>query len=349
MLRVNSNIGFGVRNQKTSVIGSTSITPFIHAWDINSGELGTEYDDPVTLASAGVSLAVDKQKKFVALGLSASPYIKVYNFGVDGFGTLLDDPSTLPAGTTQDCVFADNYGGSLQYPINLILRTTGVPALEAYKIDETGFLSKWTTLSSPPSGNGQCLAIDHNSRTIAFGTDVTPYIHCYIWAPGTSGFGSKYPDPASLPPATVNGVGFYPEYITRPGSIVVAHSTSPYVTGWPFSSGGFGTKYSNPSVLPTGTCNNVVFNPAGTVVVIVSNVSPYIHAYKWTVSSGFGTKYSDPSSAPTSFLYNVKFSSDGLRVVADGGSFGVIYTFDEINGFGDRVNLTEVTNGIHIT
>ena len=35
------------------------------------------------------------------------------------------------------------------------------------------------------------------------------------------------------------------------GDIAVAHSTSPYITAYPWSSG-FGTKYANPATLPAG-------------------------------------------------------------------------------------------------
>jgi hypothetical protein len=36
------------------------------------------------------------------------------------------------------------------------------------------------------------------------------------------------------------------------GDIAVAHFTSPYISVYPWSSG-FGTKYANPSTLPTGS------------------------------------------------------------------------------------------------
>ena len=38
--------------------------------------------------------------------------------------------------------------------------------------------------------------------------------------------------------------------------VAVAHSDSPFVSAYPFSAG-FGTKYADPAVLPTGTGRNV--------------------------------------------------------------------------------------------
>ena len=43
------------------------------------------------------------------------------------------------------------------------------------------------------------------------------------------------------------------------GTIAVAHGTSPYITAYPWSSSGFGTKYSDPSTLPTGIGFSVAF------------------------------------------------------------------------------------------
>ena len=41
--------------------------------------------------------------------------------------------------------------------------------------------------------------------------------------------------------------------------IAVAHSNSPYITAYPWSSSGFGTKFSNPGTLPTDTGYGVAF------------------------------------------------------------------------------------------
>jgi hypothetical protein len=41
-------------------------------------------------------------------------------------------------------------------------------------------------------------------------------------------------------------------------ALAVAHLNSPYITAYPWS-GGFGTKYSDPSTLPTGDGDSVAF------------------------------------------------------------------------------------------
>ena len=43
--------------------------------------------------------------------------------------------------------------------------------------------------------------------------------------------------------------------------LAVGHYSSPYISVYPWSSG-FGTKYANPSTLPTGNGRGVAFSPA---------------------------------------------------------------------------------------
>ena len=91
------------------------------------------------------------------------------------------------------------------------------------------------------------------------------------------------------------------------GTIAVAHGTSPYITAYTFNSGsGFGTKYSNPSTLPTSTGRGVAFSPDNSAIAVPHESSPYITAYPWS-ASGFGTKYSNPSTLPASTGRGVAF------------------------------------------
>jgi len=90
--------------------------------------------------------------------------------------------------------------------------------------------------------------------------------------------------------------------------IAVAHSGSPYVTAYPWTPGsGFGTKYSNPTTLPTGVGDGVAFC-GDTDIAVTHYSSPYVTAYPWTPGSGFGTKYSNPTTLPGGTGLGVAFS-----------------------------------------
>ena len=79
-------------------------------------------------------------------------------------------------------------------------------------------------------------------------------------------------------------------------AIAVSHSSSPYITAYPWSSSGFGSKYSDPATLPTNVGYNVAFSPSGAYIAVSHAGTPYITAYPWS-ASGFGTKYSDPQGS----------------------------------------------------
>ena len=79
--------------------------------------------------------------------------------------------------------------------------------------------------------------------------------------------------------------------------IAVAHTTSPFITSYPWSGSGFGTKYTDPATLPTGNGNGVAFSPSGGDIAVAHLTTPFVTAYPW--SAGFGAKYTDPATLPT--------------------------------------------------
>jgi hypothetical protein len=100
-------------------------------------------------------------------------------------------------------------------------------------------------------------------------------------------------------------VMFGGSFIYGTSVIAIAHTTTPFVSAYPWS-GGFGTKYANPSTLPTGTGRGVSFNPVDTAIAVAHPTTPYISTYPW--SAGFGTKYANPSTLPTGTGFGVSFS-----------------------------------------
>ena len=104
------------------------------------------------------------------------------------------------------------------------------------------------------SSNAAQVSTGQPARAIAVAYDTSPFISAYPWS--GSGFGTKYADPATLPPAEGGGVAFS----TDGSAIAVAHGTSPLITAYPWSGSGFGTKYTDPATLPTGVGLGVAFN-----------------------------------------------------------------------------------------
>jgi len=123
---------------------------------------------------------------------------------------------------------------------------------------------------------------------------------------------------------------------SSPFYVAVGHATSPFVSAYPWSSLGFGAKFSNPSTLPTDTGNAVAFSPAGTEIAVGHATSPFVSAYPWS-SLGFGAKFSNPSTLPTNTGNAVAFSPAGTEIAVGhaGSPFVSAYPWSSL-GFGTK-------------
>ena len=132
----------------------------------------------------------------------------------------------------------------------------------------------------------------------------------------------------------------------------IAHYTTPYAAAYQWSDvSGFGTKYANPSTLPSGISRAIDFNPDATAVAIAHDGAPYLSVYPWS-SSGFGTRFSNPATPPPAGNgYTIKFSPSGATlVVGVNGSSAYIYAYPwTANGFGTKYTdpSTAMTNGVY--
>ena len=117
-------------------------------------------------------------------------------------------------------------------------------------------------------------------------------------------------------------------------SIAVAHSTTPFVTAYPWSGSGFGTKFANPVTLPPNFCNSVAFSPAGDAIAVAHGTSPFVSAYLWS-GAGFGTKFADPVTLPTGTGNGIAFNlaGDAIAVAHDTTPFISAYPWSR-SGFG---------------
>jgi len=117
---------------------------------------------------------------------------------------------------------------------------------------------------------------------------------------------------------------------------------NPFMTD--YSVFAWGTKYSNPSTLPTAACGGVDID-ANDVVIVKNTTYPYLSAYSW--NNGFGTMFSDPSgnylpssSGTTQVVGRVKVSSDNnyVFVTHNVRHHCSAFSWDSTNGFGTRIN-----------
>lgn len=136
-------------------------------------------------------------------------------------------------------------------------------------------------------------------------------------------------------------------------AIAVAHQVTPFVSAYPWSVSGFGTKYANPATLPLDNGNSVAFSPNGSAIAVAHDGSPYIAAYPWS-AAGFGTKYANPATLPTGVGRGVAFSPDGAAIAVAVPSTPNIFAYPwSGSGFGTKyanpaIPLPEMAGVLHL-
>jgi hypothetical protein len=101
--------------------------------------------------------------------------------------------------------------------------------------------------------------------------------------------------------------------ISSTRALAVGHDTTPFVSAYPWSSGGFGAKFADPATLPTNQSNGVAFSPGGTALAVAHSTTPFVSAYPWS-SGGFGAKFTNPATLPAGAGYGVAFSPAGTEL-----------------------------------
>jgi hypothetical protein len=176
------------------------------------------------------------------------------------------------------------------------------------------------------AGTGVIVSI--NSDTLVFGSGTT----------GSLGVAANQ----TLMAIKVTATKWMANYLYQTGSatsleaIAVPSTSSPYIQAYLWGGSGFGTKYSNPATLPTGTGRGVAFSPANNAIAVAHSTSPFITAYLW--SPGFGTKYTDPATLPAGIGRGVAFSPAGtaLAVAHDTSPYISTYPWTVGSGFGTK-------------
>jgi hypothetical protein len=179
---------------------------------------------------------------------------------------------------------------------------------------------------------------------VLVGGSTSPTLVSMVWSDST-GFGSRYSNPAVAPIAVTNGSA---KFNSANNIVLVGGSGSPFVNAYNYTVGtGFGTKYANPGTLPSGSTTYVSWNTASgdTEFIMGSSVTPFISAYKW--SSGFGTKYSTPASAPAATAPSARFNSTGAAAgVSTTAAINYnMYAWTSAGGFGTRYSNPGTQSG----
>jgi len=316
----------------TSIVGRRVSA---YPWSDSTG-FGTIYSTTAsinTLTNEASRLSFTKDNSLFSFSNTTSPYVHVWPWSSSGFGTKYANPTSALSPT------GAGTAGHTWTPATDAFLTINIAspnsAPQAW-VWSGGFGTKYAN-GANVAGLGAGISINAAGTQVVVSHAGSPYISMYPWA---SGFGTKYSNPATLPtgaptsgtgpPNGVN-VGFNP----ISNDVAIGHSVSPFITTYPVTGAGFGTKYADPSSLPVGTTDSLKFASTGTLLGAGSATSPFITVWNW--SSGFGSKYSNPTTLPTTATTSMDWSSTADSIVTAGNAttpYTSVYPWS--GGFGTK-------------
>ena len=296
-----------------------SVYADIYPW--SNGTTG-RYGDPINPLNFGNQIrgfAFHPTGRSVVAIANGSPPV-AYRFSRSGYGTKFASPAGFPTNL--------NAGGISFSPDGNYVAVCHSSGVRIYQwSDDTGFGSQTAYFG----GSNVSVAFSNNGSYIAVGSTSSPYLSVYPYSAGV--VGSKYADPATLPPSTVSAITFSP----TDDAILIATALTPFIMAYPWSSSGFGIKYPDPASLPAGAMSDIDFTRSGALVFCSgSSTGNGYHGYEWS-SSGFGTRRFTGSGTTT----GIRFSRI-TNIVARGGpttSSITVNAWDDTSGFGTNFTI----------
>ena len=236
----NRRLGADFRSGSNAVgFGGDSPSPWVDAYPWSSG-FGSKYSNP-TVGTGGFSVRWSPNGAvFSSSNNSTTPYLAAWAWS-SGFGSKYSNPSSLPGGGT--------YGQAWTPSGNAIVYSVGASPFFAAYPWSGGYGTKYAdpatlptnlpgrVLNFNPAGNVLVGAISTTSST-------SPKILAYAWS---SGFGTKYADPATF--GSTSGEN---AYFTPDGNAVIQSNSGGTPNAWVWNSG-FGAKYPDPATTITGS------------------------------------------------------------------------------------------------
>lgn len=142
-----------------------------------------------------------------------------------------------------------------------------------------------------------------DGKTVFSAVNSSPYIQASTAINPATGdgyaLGGNYANPGILPAGPAQCVDVHPSGF----AVGVGHTTSPFISVYPWLSAGFGTKIANPSTLPAAQVNAMAFSPQGDFIATGCQTTPFIEAWAFNAVNGganalFGAKVADPAILP---------------------------------------------------
>lgn len=195
-----------------------------------------------------------------------------------------------------------------------------------------GFGTKYT--NGTFSNAGQSCAYSPDGNYIAVASTGTPFIHAWPFNTST-GIGTKYGNPGTLPPNAGRGCRFS----ASGNTVFVVHSNSPFISAYKWSSSGFGTKFANPATLPSGTNSfrgDCMTNSANDWLVTTNGTtSGGLYQIGWNDTTGFGTRVTNAAPQGASSIC-IDIAPDDTAITYTVSNFTRVYAWSNSTGIGTQ-------------
>lgn len=169
--------------------------------------------------------------------------------------------------------------------------------------DTGGGTLTYTATSTPGSITGTSATSPITVTGLTNGTAYT------FTVKATNSFGNTGTDSAASNSVT-------PSLVFKP--IVIGGFSVPSIVAYKFSSGSFGTRYTDPSSGMFGiSCRALAFSNSGNYLLAGLTASPFIAACSWS-TSGFGTQSANPSTLPAGQIWSVQANSANTYIIGSG-------------------------------
>lgn len=213
------------------------------------------------------------------------------------------------------------------------------------------FIASLNTITAPTAAAAKVIGTrfcpDQNLGFTIGGT--TPFLQCWPVVDSKI-IGGAYPSPVTVPTGAGQCLDVHPN-----GNFVIAgHTTTPFMSAYPFDQAGFGTKLTNPVTLPVAQVNGVAFSPMGDFVAAVGATTPFIQVWPFDpIAGAFGAVIANPTNlppaGPAASLGNTlawRPQGDYIAMSVSGSTTQVcVLGFNRVTGAFTGTTLTDIALG----
>lgn len=206
---------------------------------------------------------------------------------------------------------------------------------------------------APGAGAAQFIQVRYSPfQDVLFAvTGTSPFLQSYSVQNSTAQGVSIFGNPGTLP----TGAGQCLDVHPSGNYVIVGHTTTPFMSAYPYDQAGFGTKITNPVALPAAQVNGVAFAPMGDYLAALGGTTPFLQTWPFDPSAGtFGTVIANPATLPLTGCgavlgKAVAWRPQGDFIACADGTHVYVTGFNRITGAYTSTQLSDTPSAATVT